>query len=480
MRRALLVGLCMAALYPSAALGQRRALLLQSRDVPRALRNAVASVVSSRASLVSTRRYYRMAGSRGLRPTSSRTIRALGPRQHADVILSVHYARRGSGRVLRVSYFNGRTGELASSSGFRLRGRQLLAANQHMILQRMAAAARRSGGVRAVAPAEVAMPGQRVAEARVVERRRDYEVVEIRGTRHRRRARTEGRHARGRHPAQERPAPEHGGHRRAPSHEEHGHHTSEHTEAHGASREHEDDYEHGLDDGGDGIDDLQQWGFLLAASIGLGRRDISFPDGMTTRSTSPFFPAAQLEMGGYFRPDPAARLLVNLAARWTPSIFIELDDNAGNKTGAGSHHLTFSVGGYIPLSEGRNHVALSVEAGWNFRIFHQDVEIFFPDVLLSGPYAKLGAFALPFDIPVSIGALFEIGHMTSFNREFTELALIEGGVQIGGEAHVLWDVSREFNLGVVYRQAHVIMVSEHGGDFQDVEQYALIRATYSF
>lgn len=441
-----------------------------------------------------------------------------------DAIVVVNFSRHGRHRVLRVAVYAGRTGELASSGGYRLRGGQLRADSQQTILRRIAAAARGGRGrggdqVAAVRPSEVSVPGgvEPVApvEAEVGGQHGDYAEVEMRAGSRPSSGRTGRGRSRAHYAARGREAPSrepraepsqgheprghsareaHGHERRGhTSHAAHGHDAHQHDahahsghDAHGHG-EHGHD-EHGGDEhghgahGGGGAERSHSAGFYVAAGLGFGQHLTDFPtqEGSESLDTG-LHAATRAEIGGYVRPNPGSRLIVDVSARYTTSLFLTVQQAGQSTTGMRTQHLTFDVGANLPLAEGERHVEIRLEAGWNFRFLHPDLQIAaLPDIPLHGVYGRAGVYFRPFAAPVAIGLHFEFGHMASLNPALNRLAGVSDGIQLGGEGHIDWEISQQFHAGIVYRESHALLGSVLGDTMSDVERYGIAKLSYAF
>ncbi|HJL20547.1 MAG TPA: hypothetical protein RMH99_33125, partial [Sandaracinaceae bacterium LLY-WYZ-13_1] len=117
-----------------------RVLFVAGGSVPGRLRARVSRLLASRAELADYAAYQRDCVRRGVRPSSRRAIRVIGPEQNVDVIVVASYGGHYRRRVLRLRYYDGESGELVESTNHTLRGMHLRATSQHAILDDLSSA----------------------------------------------------------------------------------------------------------------------------------------------------------------------------------------------------------------------------------------------------------------------------------------------------------------------------------------------------
>lgn len=427
-----------------------RVLFIPGGTVPGPLRARVQRLLASNAVLASYDEYARAARQRNLRPSSSRAISRIATEQNVAVIVVASYGGHYRRRILRMRYYNGETGELATSSNHGLRGMHLRPATQHAILRDLNAA---SGG--------------RIGQAPPPDDGGDEGGGEGGG---------------GEGGGDEGGAGDDGG---LPPPVDWG---AEDAAAEGEGGDvpppPEDEPAEGSEEDLP-LAEQSQWSFAVAAGAGIMQRSASIPlaAGPARLSTTPF-PAIQVEVVGSVRPDPTSRWRVGLNARYTPSVGLiateERADGSTRSTDLRAQHVSLGLGTYIPLGDGARPPFLQTELGWQLRVLDSEVQFSLPDYSLTGLYLRVGLWFTIGESPISIGVVPEVGHMAPLGDGLTQMAMASDGFMVGGEAHIRLRIIDEVALQLSYREAHAFLATARGSDMNDEERFVLLRVEYLF
>lgn len=476
--RALLFTLSIVLAVPSVATAQRsgsvRVLFVPDGTMPAPLRVRVERMIASRARMVSFEAYRAACARRRQRPGSPVALRRIAPRQNADVIVVASFGGHHRRRVLRVRYYNGRTGELVSTANHTLRAMRLRPASQHAILNDLAEAGGRRRRARAERSEERDEPPEPQGAEEAVERPRSEEPPPAEeGADEQEQEEEEGGEEGGLPPPLDWDEPD------ASEGEE-----AEPEEASDEEASTESDPE-GDENGELPLEQQPQWGLSIAAGIGIAQRATNIPmqGGQAVLATTPF-PAVSAELVGHVRPDVASRVRLGLRARYTTSVGLlaedRLPDGSTMTTDLRVQHLAVGVGTHIPLDSGAHPPFLQLELGWGFRILDAEVPISIPDYTLHGVFGRVGFWFQLGESPLALGIVPEVAHVTTLGDDLAKRALLRDGVLLGGEAHVRFELVREVAISLFYREAHCFLGTEDGAEMSDAERHVIVRGELRF
>lgn len=454
--RSSLLTLAMVLALPSmvGAQSSTRVLFVPGGSLPRHMHGPVRGLLASRAVLVSTDAYRRAAHRANVRASSPRGVRRIGTRQGADVIVIATWGGHFRRRVLRARFFGGRSGELITSGTYRMRGRGLRPASQHALLRDLerAAEASRSPGAAvaepAAAPPVAAPPAPPPvepphAEAPPAARARDEELPPPLSW-------------------DEPPPPS----RQEPPAEERGAETT--TPEQEATQEGEP---------------ARLWGFALGAGIGVGMRASTVPlQGAEAKLSSTAYPTIQVGALGHLRPDATSRFRVEVSARYTASVGLQVEDRAAEggaqSTDMRTHHVIIALTARLPLAPGERMTELLLGASGSFGILETDLDVSIPNFAVGGVYARLGFNFYVGDSPLSIAVVPELGYAASLSDELSELAQVSDGFSVGAEGVVRLQIVDEVSVSLLYRESHAFLGSARGSEMHDVTRYGVLGVRY--
>ncbi len=402
-------------------------LFVPAPSLPTALRRTVPRVLTRGARLVPRGPYIRAAQDRGLAPANGRAIRELATLQNAQVIVVAGSGGWGRRRMLRLRYYDGRTGAVLRFRTHRLRGRHISASAQRVMVAdlRLAASEASDEG-----PSASALEPDARGEAPALEgqSRGDEE----------------------------------------------------------ADREVPDDAAQNAVEGESPnvADAPAAWGFDLGAGLGFGQRGSTVPTaaGEGRYSSSPF-PAIYIAFDLWLRPidDPAFR--VGLGTHYYSSMGLsaeELRDDGSTATvDSHAHSLSVGLSADYEFTVGPRVLRAEVELGWFFRMLDSEASTTMPSYRLSGPQLRLGFFLpLAQTVPIALGVVPEFGIVSSVSEEVAQVGSLSAGFIAGFEVQIRYDLIPELALGLVYRESHAVIGSDHEGDMSDVERFGVVRLTY--
>ncbi len=408
-------------------------LFVAAPSLPGPLRRALPRILGGSAQLSNAAEYRSGARRRGLSPANGTAIRRLGTRQGADTIVVAGFGVRGRQRLLRMRYYDGRTGAKVRARTYRLRGVRVHGAARARIARDLASVA--SEGHRRSEPEEprpAAQPESAVELPPPV----DWDEED--------------------QPPESPPDADDG-----------------------------DDPPRVADrDAPEPPSADRTWGLDIAFGGGFGQRSSAVPTASGEgRFSSSAFPALHAGLGVWIRPLRNTSFRMALAARYFTSVSLEARsqrlDGSPQTADARAHSLGIGLSGNLAFAESVRAVRMALELGWSFRMLENEPLLAMPTYTLSGPTARLGLFVpLGEEAPLVLGIVPEIGLVSSLSDEMARAGATGTGFIAGFETHVELRVVRWLSVDLVYRESHALVSSEREGDMTDAERFGAVRLIY--
>ncbi len=441
-----LVVASLAAYEAPAAAQTSNALFVAAPSLSRSLRRDVPEVLAWESQLVDGRAYTRAARGQGLDAARGPALRRFGPRQGADVIIVAGSSTRGHARLLHLSYYHGQTGEELRAGTYRLRGRKIQRTVHAAIARDLQSAVTtsRQGGRSARAPM-VADRGPAAADAASTERAAQTAADGVLADEDQAMA----------------------------GEDENGEENEEENEE-GAEAE----------SGPSAVHEAWEWSFDLTAGFGFGQRASTMPmEGGDAHFSSSPFPAVHAAFDVWLRPQAESSLRVGFGTRYYTSVGLQtanvLADGTTQTVDTRAQNLSLGFKLNFPFTDGPRAVRMDVEAGWSFRMLDSEFQLSMPTYTLSGLYGRSGLlFPIGDESPFSLGLAAELGYINSVSEEAALAASVSGGVRVGIEVQVRYDIIADLDVSIAYRGSHVFLPSERGGAMSDVERFGVVRVTY--
>jgi hypothetical protein len=207
---------------------------------------------------------------------------------------------------------------------------------------------------------------------------------------------------------------------------------------------------------------------------GVGTRSVRRPiPGGTQRLPTAVFPAADL--GLYARLWPEAAFSFDVMLRYQTSLGLTVVEHPifalENETDVRSEHAELGVAPSWRLSESVDSARFGVPLGMALRNFWPDVhQTLTPRYTLFGPFVRL-ELDLPLGSVVRLRFGAEAQMFFIVGTDLLDYGVNQPGVALGGEASLMFRLSKGFLIDLQYRQSNALASSSGDSSFLDVERF---------